>query len=407
MHFSITQLVTVVAGIAASTTSAHSIHRRGAQHQHKDIAERMAASASEGDAANFYARALSDAQAGRYRIRRSADSAGKPGQRKVVRKRGTGATCKIRSTENVTASAVESAIASSSSAEATASASAAVNNWWASPSEAASSSAAPSSTWAASSTEWSEPSSSSSSSSYYSESSSSSSSAAPAATEASTSTGHGSTAINQVTNNVLKALDVGSSCGASDPTPEFPNGSEDWVNCGMRSAGGWQPPKLTFDDIRVGDATKLQAMYPKCAEFFDIMTQVSAETSVPAQLLLSIAIQESGCRKDVRGGGGEMGLMQAAANRCASGNIASCMEPYNNIKLGADIFNEKLSLSGGNVIQAIGMYNGWDVGMTYDGAHNGKECSHNRNRDYVHSIVNGYMQGTDSSGWNAYGRNGC
>jgi hypothetical protein len=49
---------------------------------------------------------------------------------------------------------------------------------------------------------------------------------------------------------------------------------------------------------------------------------------VPAQLLLSIAIQESGCRKDVRGGGGEMGLMQAAANRCASGNIASCMEPY-------------------------------------------------------------------------------
>jgi hypothetical protein len=50
------------------------------------------------------------------------------------------------------------------------------------------------------------------------------------------------------------------------------------------------------------------------------------------------------------------------------------------------------------------MYNGWDVGMTYDGAHNGKECSHNRNRDYVHSIVNGYMQGTDSSGWNAYGR---
>lgn len=135
MHFSITQLVTVVAGLAASTASAHSIHRHGAQRQHRDIAERLAASAPEGDAANFYARALSDAQAGKYRIRRSADSAGKPGQRKVVRKRGTGATCKIRSTENATESAVESAAASSSSAEASASATAtaAINNWWASP----------------------------------------------------------------------------------------------------------------------------------------------------------------------------------------------------------------------------------------------------------------------------------
>ncbi|KAJ9125535.1 hypothetical protein QFC22_000496 [Naganishia vaughanmartiniae] len=404
MHFSITQLVTVVAGLAASTTSAHSIHRRGAQHQHKDIAERLAANAPEGDAANFYARALSDAQAGKFRIRRSADSAGKPGQRKVVRKRGNGATCKIRSTANATEAAVESAASSSWSAEATASASAsaAVNNWWASPSEAASSSAAPTSTWAAPSAESSAWVESTSSSSYYSESSSS---AAPAATQPSTSTGHG-TSIDQVTNNVLLYKDDGP-CGSNNPTPEFPNGSEDWLNCGMKSPGGWSPPRLTFDDIRVGDGKKLRDMYPLCSQYFNLFSQVSAETSVPAQLLLSIAIQESGCRKDVRGGGGEMGLMQAAENRCPGGNVDSCMQPYNNIKLGADIFNEKLSAAGGNVLLALGAYNGWFEGMTFDEAHNATPCSHNKNRDYVHAIINGYMQGKDASNWADWGRNGC
>ena len=50
------------------------------------------------------------------------------------------------------------------------------------------------------------------------------------------------------------------------------------------------------------------------------------------------------------------------------------------------------------------MYNGWNVGMTFDEAHNGHVCSHNRNRDYVHKVVNGFMQGVDASGWSAWGR---
>lgn len=42
--------------------------------------------------------------------------------------------------------------------------------------------------------------------------------------------------------------------------------------------------------------------------------------------------------------------------------------------------------------------------MTFDEAHNGPVCSHNRNRDYVHKVVNGFMQGVDASGWSAWGR---
>ncbi|KAJ9107817.1 hypothetical protein QFC19_002723 [Naganishia cerealis] len=300
MHLSVTQLVStlaVVAGLTASTTSAHSIHRRGAQHHHKDLAERMAqpaaTSTSEGDSTNFYARALNDAQAGRYRITRRSPNpaAGKPGQRKVIRKRGDGATCRIRSTANAT----ESAVSSSSSADVSATSTSTdpaegtnVNNWWAATTKASSSSAVPTPAWTSSSAAWSEssawvePSSSyaqyasSSASSYYSESPSSSS-AAPAATETSTSSGHG-TAINQVTNNVLLAL-RDATCGECGATPDAPNGSEDWINCGMKSANGWTPPKVTYDQLRVGDATKLQSSYPACSdEILAVMTQVSAET---------------------------------------------------------------------------------------------------------------------------------
>lgn len=130
MHLSASHLVgafVLVAGL--TSTSAHSIHRRGSQQHHKDLAERMAqpdANAAQDDAANFYARALNDAQAGKYRItRRAANPVGRAGQKKVIRKRADGATCKIRpsgqnATENATASDPSSTAAASTA-----------NEWWA------------------------------------------------------------------------------------------------------------------------------------------------------------------------------------------------------------------------------------------------------------------------------------
>lgn len=138
MHLSATHLVgafVLVAGL--TSTSAHSIHRRGNQQQHKDLAERMAqpaAEAAQGDAANIYARALNDAQAGKYRItRRAANPVGRAGQKKVIRKRADGATCKIRpSVRNETESAVESTASSTQWASETASATVSnVNDWYA------------------------------------------------------------------------------------------------------------------------------------------------------------------------------------------------------------------------------------------------------------------------------------
>lgn len=130
MHLTASRLVgafVLVAGL--TSTSAHSIHRRGSQQHHKDLAERMAqpdANAAQDDAANFYARALNDAQAGKYRItRRAANPVGRAGQKKVIRKRADGATCKIRpsgqnATENASPSAASSTAGASTASE-----------WWA------------------------------------------------------------------------------------------------------------------------------------------------------------------------------------------------------------------------------------------------------------------------------------
>lgn len=80
-----------------------------------------------------------------------------------------------------------------------------------------------------------------------------------------------------MTNNVLLAM-TDDTCGPCDATHEFPNGSEDWINCGMK-AGGWTPPHVSFDQLRVGDATSLKSSYPQCSDsILAIMTQVSAET---------------------------------------------------------------------------------------------------------------------------------
>lgn len=58
----------------------------------------------------------------------------------------------------------------------------------------------------------------------------------------------------------------------------------------MNTTTGWTPPFVGFDELRVGDATKLQAAFPLCANYFDIMTQVSAETSGKFYVL-SISLQ--------------------------------------------------------------------------------------------------------------------
>ena len=46
----------------------------------------------------------------------------------------------------------------------------------------------------------------------------------------------------------------------------------------------------------------------------------------------------------------------------------SCWDVNYNIRRGSQLFRQKIDAAGGNVIQAIGAYNGWQPGLTVDSA---------------------------------------
>ena len=72
-------------------------------------------------------------------------------------------------------------------------------------------------------------------------------------------------------------------------------------------------------------------------------------------------MQESGCNRDATGARGEQGIMQVAGNACDPGD---CKEPWYNIHKGAEILVSKMGGDpNGNIISALGQYNGWMPGM--------------------------------------------
>ena len=93
----------------------------------------------------------------------------------------------------------------------------------------------------------------------------------------------------------------------------------------------------------------------------DLTTSCSLAHLVPTALLMSIGMQESGCNRDATGARGEQGIMQVAGDACDPGD---CKEPWYNIHKGAEILVSKMGGDpNGNIISALGQYNGWMPGM--------------------------------------------
>jgi soluble lytic murein transglycosylase-like protein len=99
-------------------------------------------------------------------------------------------------------------------------------------------------------------------------------------------------------------------------------------------------------------------------------------------MIASFALQESSCQPNTTGEGGEQGLMQISQDKCTGAPDGNCKDPVSfffpflvrnthciyekdfNIGVGAKFFANTLKNNNGNVIQSIGQYNGWFVGMT-------------------------------------------
>ncbi|KAF8578719.1 glycoside hydrolase family 23 protein [Ramaria rubella] len=183
-----------------------------------------------------------------------------------------------------------------------------------------------------------------------------------------------------------------------------PNGSEDWLNCGINDSG-WRPPYVRINDLIMEDLN--QAMSPSnspfktCSPYVSFFYQYGKENGIPPIMLAAFALQESSCKEDTTGGAGEQGLMQLTKDKCGDAPGGNCKDPAFNIRTGAKFFSDTLASHGGSVLEAIGMYNGWKSGMTYGeatAAGSGPCCRCQNNLDYIHQFVNGWLMGKNVYG---------
>ncbi|KAG8757194.1 hypothetical protein FRC14_002286 [Serendipita sp. 396] len=191
----------------------------------------------------------------------------------------------------------------------------------------------------------------------------------------------------------------GSPCGDPGATPDpsatgGPNGSENWLDCGV-DGDGWVPPPLTLSNIIYKDLAEVLKNdgnpFAACADYLPIFEEMSDETGVPTILLASIALQESGCNPSVTGGAGEIGMMQITSEKCPE--TGDCYDAKTNISIGARYFKLMIDQHEGNVAAAMGAYNGWVTGLTIASANNYAICAQHNNLDYLQFVFNGYLQG--------------
>jgi len=178
-----------------------------------------------------------------------------------------------------------------------------------------------------------------------------------------------------------------------------PNGHIDWLNCNINKSGGWKPPHVTVADlvtVDLNDALKdPNSPFHACSKYLDTFDRVGKKYNIPSILLASFALQESTCNEDAVGGAGEQGLMQLTKENCGKDHIHTCKEVEFNVKTAAKLFSKLLDQSGGNILVAIGNYNGWSLGMTIGKATQAANCHQQNNLDYLQQYVNGWILNRD------------
>ncbi|KAI0093248.1 hypothetical protein BDY19DRAFT_903019 [Irpex rosettiformis] len=202
-----------------------------------------------------------------------------------------------------------------------------------------------------------------------------------------------------------KLLTVSSSCGSSGATSDItsssgPNGSEDFLLCGLHG-GGWNPAHVTVNDIVYKDLNDVLNQksnpFSACASFVQFFYQYGNQYNLPPILIAAIAMQESSCQRDQVGGAGEQGLMQITKDKCEGRSPDACRDPSFNIGKGASYLRSLLDQHGGNVLTTLGGYNGMEVGATA-GALLKRPACWQPNFDYLQQTLNGYLQGHDPQG---------
>ncbi|BGP30049.1 hypothetical protein JCM10296v2_001801 [Rhodotorula toruloides] len=195
-----------------------------------------------------------------------------------------------------------------------------------------------------------------------------------------------------------------SNCGPSGATEENPNGSESFLNCGISKSSpdsGWTPPQgVTLDHITtvsIEHALAINPVWEPCKPFIPLFEKIGKETGLPAILLAAFALQESTCNPHVLGdNGGAFGLMQITEDKCGGRDRHACADPEYNVRTAANYFKKELENQGGQFLVALGAYNGWYPGLSWNVA-TAKAytpaCPQQQNIDYLYQMMAGWLMG--------------
>ncbi|CAK9779720.1 unnamed protein product [Cutaneotrichosporon oleaginosum] len=189
-----------------------------------------------------------------------------------------------------------------------------------------------------------------------------------------------------------------STCGPCPSSPEAPNGEQWWLDCGLDGAG-WAPPHITLDQLKYIDLNG-DGIFAPCTQYFDQFYRYGGEFGIPPIMLASIALQESTCRPWLVGGIGEQGLMQLLGPNCDGAPNGNCQDVDFNVRRGAEYLRKRIDEHNGSVLAGLGAYNGWRIGVTAGEVYNMKNegrCWAQPNLDYMHQMLNGWLQGKE--GW--------
>ena len=152
---------------------------------------------------------------------------------------------------------------------------------------------------------------------------------------------------------------------AAKKNPEEPaaNGKEVSINHGIEEPGGWAPPILLLQDLRtIGIDAFCQRFPADAARYKTFFVAAGKKYEINPTLLAAIAMEESHCDPGVSDSGNPAsnagGIMQIQGQ----GEKGST-EPATNIMQGAHELRRHLDEAKGNVLEAIGAYNGWKKGL--------------------------------------------
>ncbi|PWN36519.1 lysozyme-like protein [Meira miltonrushii] len=192
----------------------------------------------------------------------------------------------------------------------------------------------------------------------------------------------------------------GAQCPKPNANKQSPNGKIGFLNCGLNTPGGWDPPPVQLKQVKVmpGPQAIKQPAFKACAKYYKHFKAASDKYGIPEIVLMSFAMQESSCKPYTHGANGEIGMMQVTPQNCKDLGVQpqDSWDPHTNVDLGARMFMKNLNQSGGNVLLAVGSYNGWEKGMTKQSAENTQYgCMAQKNLDYLNQFMNGWIQGKD------------